>query len=265
MNLRILTRGLQIVPTLIILILSTACLPIRPLVAPTVEIIPSPSPTLRVQPTPTTVWFPPTSTFTPYPTLAVTPTPELLTGIGEVIFSDDFSSGEAWSLGRTAEGSVALGKNELTIAISTPRAYMFSYRNAPILDNFYAEITASPTLCKDLDEYGMLIRFNPPSSYYRFSLSCDGQVRLDRILSGSASSPQTWIPSGAVPPGAPSTSRLGVWALGEELRLFVNNEFQFSITDPTLSSGTLGVFARSAGENVVTVNFSDLVAYQVTP
>lgn len=246
-----------------LLLFLSACLP-----TVTPEPLPAAAtllPTATSQPalTPTVVWFPSTATFTPIPTRAITPTPEQKPGIGEELFSDDFTDAQAWQLGRTAEGSVALGKGELTIAIASPKAYLYSVRQEPVLDDFYAEITASPNLCRGLDEYGLLVRFSEPASYYRFSLSCDGQVRLDRVISGQASSPQTWLPSGAVPPGAPSSSRLGVWVVGEEMRFFVRGEYQFSVTDPLLSSGRLGVFARSAGETAVTVNFSDLVVYEV--
>lgn len=177
--------------------------------------------------------------------------------------SDDFSSGEAWTLGRTSAGGAALGKNELTIALSEPGAYVASLRDGPVLSDFYLEITASPTLCKGLDEYGVLLRASSLVDFYRFSLSCNGQTRLDRLVAGKASSPQPWTLSGAVPPGAPSTSRLAIWAKGREMRFFVNDEYQFTVSDPMLPSGSIGVFARSAGDNAVTINFSDLIIRKI--
>ena len=65
--------------------------------------------------------------------------------------------------------------------------------------------------------------------------------------------------SGSVPPGAPSRSRLAVWAKGKELRFYVNGEYQFDLKDPTLLRGDLGFFIRSAGDNAVTISFSDLI------
>ena len=94
--------------------------------------------------------------------------------------------------------------------------------------------------------------------FYRFSLTCDGQLRLDKYFGGRASSPQPLEPSGSVPRGAPSDSRLGVWALGSDLRFYVNGDFQFSLHDPSLPSGGIGVFARSGGENAVSISFSNL-------
>lgn len=229
---------------------------------------PFPSATLvdTQTPTSTIVWFPPTSTFTPFPTQTIVPpTPEKRPGVGEIIFRDDFSDPELWALYRTDVGGAAFGKNELTIAIQNERAYIASTRNKPMLDNFYLEVTASPTLCHGLDEYGLLLHYASASDFYRFSLSCDGQVRLDRVLHGQASTPQAWMLGAMVPVGAPSFSRLGVWLVGKEIRCFVNDQYQFTVTDPTIPSGLVGVFARSVGEDALTVSFSDLVVKEVLP
>lgn len=238
----------------------TGCLPLD-------ESLPTPtatqSPANTSTPTATVIWFPPTATPTSLPTIQVTPTPDLRPDLGDILLQDNFSSGDHWSLGQTAASSIALGVNELSIVLSEPRAYAFSMRDQPVLSNFYAEITASPTLCQDRDEYGLLLRMTSPSDFYRFALSCDGQVRLDRLVAGQASSPQPWMQSGSVPPGAPSISRLAVWVYDKEMRFFINDTYQFTVKDPLLPSGNLGVFARSAGENAVTVSFSDLVVRNI--
>ena len=74
---------------------------------------------------------------------------------------------------------------------------------------------------------------------------------------------QDWTPSGQVPIGAPFELRLGVWANDKEIRLFVNDVYQFTITDPALKVGSVGVFVRATGSNAVTVNFRDLVIYSL--
>lgn len=215
--------------------------------------------------TPTIIWFPPTATHTPFPTPVITPTQDMRPKLGDILFEDDFSDPKAWQLSQTDIGSVALGKNELTIAIGENDATLFSIRAEPILTDFYLEITAAPSMCRGLDEYGVLFRVSPNIDYYRFSLSCNGQVRLDRVIGGQASSPQPWLLSGSVPPGAPSSSQIGIAAVGSNLDFFVNGQYQFSIKDPLLNSGGVGVFARSANKMAVTVNFSDLVVYKVLP
>jgi hypothetical protein len=211
-------------------------------------------------PSPTIVWFPATATPTSFPTPVVTPTLDLRPQAGgELLLSDDFSDPSAWTLSQTRAASAALGVNELTLALHQPGGYLYSLRSEPLLGDFYLEITASPNLCKDEDEYGLLLRVSPSLDFYRFSLSCAGQARVDKYFNGTASSPQPPVYSGAVPPGAPSASRLAVLAQGRELQFFANDEYLFTVSDPSLVSGSLGVFVRSAGDNDLTVSFSDLV------
>lgn len=242
---------------LLSLILST-CAPVE---TPATAVFESPTPVREA--TATVIWFPPTATPTPIPTKPVTPTPDLHPYLGEILFTDDFSSPGSWSLSQTTQGSAALGHNELTIAIQEPRTYIYSVRGEPVLGDFYLEITASPTLCRETDEYGVLLRLTSPGDFYRFSLSCDSQVRLDRLVNGVASSPQPWMFSGVIPPGAPNIARLGVWAHGKEMRFFINDQFQFTVSDPLLPSGNIGVFARSAGDYAVTVSFSELIVREI--
>ncbi len=243
-------------------ILLTACASApAALVTPTDTPVPSPAATV----TPTVVWFPPTDTPTPFPTPVITPTVDMRPKTGEVLLADDFSDPQAWALSQTENGSIALGKNELTIAISEVNAYLYSVRDQPVLSDFYLEITAETSLCRGLDEYGLLFRVSPSMDYYRYSLSCNGQVRLDRVIGGKASSPQPWMLSGAVPPGAPAIVKLGIEAVGTEMSFFVNDQYQFSIHDPLLRSGSVGVFARSTNNMAVTVNFSNMIVYEIIP
>jgi len=195
-------------------------------------------------------------------TPVVTPTVDVGVQTGSLLFSDDFSAEDRWELGKLPQGSAALGKDELTLAIQRPGGYLTSLRRGTSLSDFYLEITASPSLCRGEDEYGLLLRYTEAQEFYRFSLNCQGQARLDKYYNGNASSPQPPVYSGSVPPGAPSSSRLGVLAQGKEMQFFANGEHLFTVSDPSLPSGTLGVFARSNGETAVTVNFSGLEVFE---
>jgi hypothetical protein len=248
---------------LTILFSLAACLPVS---LPTETLQPSPIPGETPTLTPTVIWFPPTRTPIPFPTQTIAPpTPEQRPNLGEIIFTDDFSSAEFWDLAFGQTASAALGKNELTLAIQEGRTYIATTRSQPILGDFYAEITASPTLCHSMDEYGLLVRYASAGDFYRFAISCDGQVKLDRVLNGQASTPHPWELGLMVPVGAPSSSRLGIWVAGKEIRCFVNDRYQFTVTDPSISSGLIGMFARSTGEGALTVSYSDLVVREVLP
>lgn len=227
---------------------------------------PTSSPTLPPTPsaTQTIEWFPATSTPTPIPpTLEFTPTPEKLSGVGKVIYRDDFTANRGWTIPISSEGEINIENGELNIIIQEPDTFLYSVLEEEVFTDFYAEITASPSLCSGNDQYGFM--FRAVDRYYRYALSCDGEERLDLILSQSAAELQPWMVSACVPSAAPCEVRLGVWAVGSEFRLFINGTHQFTVTNEEIARGSLGVFARSAGETAVTVSFTDLVVREISP
>jgi len=180
----------------------------------------------------------------------------MLTGVGTLIASDDFTDPGEWDTAVSDEGSASVSRKRLTV-VAQPGVYMVSLQRQMVLANFYAEITAKPSLCRGEDEYGFLVRASAVT-YYRFALTCNGQAHAERISVSERHELQKPILSGDVPLGAPGEVRIGVWAGGSELRLFLNDRYQFSITDKNISSGSVGVFARAAGNTPITVTFSDL-------
>ena len=182
-------------------------------------------------------------------------------GLGSEIITDDFSSSANWDIAASNEASANIKNNRLTLSVQS-EVYILSLRNDLALDNYYAEITARPSLCRDGDNYGILIRASA-TNYYRFALTCNGTARAERISGGTRLILQQPLPSGDVPPGAPGEVRIGVWAVGREMRLFLNGRFQFTISDPSFPIGALGVFVRSVGETAAVVSFSDLTVQTV--
>jgi hypothetical protein len=235
---------------------------------PTPTLLPTYTPTPAVPTltsTTTPVWFPSTATFTPRPTItSPASTPDPHPGIGQTILDDDFTDPSLWSSQAAENGSAKFGKSELTLITRAKRLYIYSLRTKPQLGNFYAEITANPVFCRGMDEYGLLVRAISAASTYRFSVSCDGQARLDRIFEGQASAIITWQFSPGIPPGGPSIVRLSVWASGETMRFFVNDNQLFEGRDPKIASGNLGVFIRSASDETLTVNFSELKVFDLS-
>ena len=185
----------------------------------------------------------------------------MLTGLGSIIATDDFSRSSTWDTASSDQGSASISRDRLTLAVQ-PGIYLTSLQRDIVAGDFYAEITARPSLCRGEDEYGFLVRANAVT-YYRFSLTCNGQAHAERISVKERHDLHEPVMSGDVPPGAPGEVRIGVWTAGPELRLFLNGRFQFSFTDLNLSSGTVGVFARAADDTPVTVTFSDLVVRAV--
>lgn len=183
-------------------------------------------------------------------------------GIGSISITDDFSVPDLWNIASSNDANSIVSDNHLTLTVQ-PGVYMYSLRQDLILGNFYVEITAQPKLCRDKDEYGFIARGNAVA-YYRFALTCNGRVRAERVSGQQRHPLQEPMLSGDVPLGAPGETRIAVWALGNEMRLFLNDRYQFNIVDQNYLSGTLGVFARASGDTPITIVFSDLVVYDLT-
>jgi len=248
----------HIVPSFIItgLLILSACAPAN-LTPPTETPLPLDTPL----PSPTVIWFPPSATPTLLALATYTATPEMSPGIGSITYTDDFSKDSSWNTATSDQGSAAISRNRLSLA-AQPGVYMVSMNRDLILGDFYAEITAHPSLCRGEDSYGILVRI-AGNSFYRFSLTCNSMIQAERIKNSVRLVMQQPVPSGDAPPGAPGEVRIGMWAVGYEMRLFLNGRFQFSINDVNLPSGGFGVFAQGAGDTQVSVTFSDFVVYDV--
>jgi len=230
------------------------------------EVDPWPTDTATPLPTETQVWFPATATNTPHPPATPVPsvTPVQLSGMGELILKDEFLAEDGWAEFRKNTGSAVLGPGELTLTVTDDDGYLTIFRSVPTVDDFYLEVMANPRLCQVGDSYGLLVRAASGLDYYRFSVSTDGQVRADRFKSGNVVVLQAWTPSGQVPRGCPISLKLGVWAVDDELRFFVDDVYQFTIEDAAIARGQIGLFGRSRSETNLSISFSDLELYWVS-
>ena len=216
-------------------------------------------------PSPTIDWFPVTDLPTLPAPVQPTPTSAIFPELGALIFEDDFQDSSLWTLTNGPRGSAALGVDEMTIVLNQEGAYVATTRLEPVLDDFYLEVNVRANLCAGFDEFGVLLRMASQGDFYRFSVSCNGQMRMDLIRGGTATAPLSWTPSAAVPSNAPSTFKLGAWASGETMYFFINDTFQVEVPAPFILQGGMGFFARSRGQNAVTVNFSELRVWEVAP
>ena len=241
---------------LLLTFLLTACSALeRPALGTATPLPPSPTPLLS----PTVVWFPPTVETLPATSLPPTATPDLLPGLGDVLYTDDFTDPKNWS----DLGTDSVREGRLTLAAS-PGVYQISLHQELLVSDFYAEITAHLSLCRGADEYGFLVRAIP-AAYYRFTLNCNGEVKADRIVNSARTPLQLPFTTIDAPHGGPSEVKIAVWAVGREMRFFLNGHHQFTVNDPVMPSGTLGVFVRASEDSPITISFSNLVVRKVTP
>ncbi len=237
-------------------ILLAGCVPTAlPTVTPTPE-----TPTLTETPTATIDWFPATETPTPLPTEARTPTPNYFGSVGEILVEDDFTAPDVWRGYELENGRVTVANGHITLALDQADGLIYGFRPSPILDDFYAEITASPNFCQPQDEYGLMVRITGARlNHYRFAISCDGKAELRRVVNNRGTVLAEWQREFMLPTSFPSNSTLGVLVQGSSLRFFVNGNLVYSVEDAIISEGAFGVYARAGGGGPISVNFSDLV------
>jgi hypothetical protein len=121
---------------------------------------------------------------------------------------------------------VDIKDNQITLGVQSG-TYVVTLRDDRVFSDFYAEIKAKPILCRDGDEYGLLVR-GTAVAHYRFVLACNGLVRADRASVEERHILQDYVLSGDVPPGAPSEVNIGVWAVGDEMQLFLNDDSTYN-------------------------------------
>ena len=255
MNADINFRALRVIPSPILLltILLTACSSlIRPPLGTATPRPPTATPVLS----PTPIWFPPTETPTPRPLTLPTDIPDWRPGLGSEIKVDPFSDEESWDLFKSDDGLAALADNSLILS-AAPNVYLFSLNRDLVLTDYYVEVTARVNICRGADEYGLLVRAIP-RAYFRFVVNCNGEVRAERITGNERFVLRPPYHTSNVR-GAPSEVRMAVWAFKNELRFFLNDIYQFSVSDNNLPSGSIGFFVHATGDTPVTVAFADLV------
>lgn len=173
-------------------------------------------------------------------------------GAGELLFEARFAAGEGWAVGSDTGGGASLSEGSLVLAVSLPNASRFVLAPTPPQADFLLEAGLRASLCSAADEIGILFRVTPTGDHYRFTLDCQGQVRVTRLVGAGAVllAGPTDAPSAI--PGSPAENRLAVLGQGDTFSLIVNDEPVLEVRDPILTSGQFGFFVRSASQGQTT-------------
>ncbi|MDX1601354.1 MAG: hypothetical protein R3191_07570 [Anaerolineales bacterium] len=247
--------------TLVVAIIITACAACSPAPA---------SPTATAAPSPTIT---PT---VPFPTLAPSPTevppsspvppPEVAAGSGQTVYETSFDHAGDWPLGQDALGTTSLLEGSLSVVVSAPQSTRTVASPAPPQRDLVLQATFTPQLCSPDDEYGLYFRRTPDDTYLRFTVTCSGAVRARRV---TADGPRAVVPfleeHPAVIPGAPARNRLAVRALGDTVRLYVNEVQVLTFTDPTPLPGHSGVVVTSDRDGQTTLFVADYTLSDLAP
>jgi hypothetical protein len=215
-------------------------------------------------PTATRIWFPSTATPTVYFTPQQTPTPNEGPDFGGLVITDDFSDRTTWVTGVSADGNVAYGDNTLNLAVSTPGSTLTSFRKDTYFSDFYLETTITANLCSPTDIYGLVFWSLNDRTYYRISFNCSGEYAMEKVKESRISTLLDWSPSGQIPRGGLSPFRVGLWVGGGYVRLYLNDVYQNGVYMAPATGG-IGAFAYSAEGPAVSISYSDMTIYSVSP
>ncbi|NIM95121.1 MAG: hypothetical protein GTO18_15600 [Anaerolineales bacterium] len=199
----------------------------------------------------------PTGTATSPP--SPTPTSDVLSGLSSVWFEDDFSSDEGWQLSQDPNGATSILNERLVIAIRTSGGFRYSLSPADPLDNFFLEVVIQPLVCQPGDEYGIMYRVNESLEHYRFTLDCDGEARVTRVMNDGAVYLIPKTDTYAAYPGPMAGNTLGVWGRGDQFRFWINGMEVFEASDTLINGGGFGLFARLDKGDQTTVSFDNFL------
>ncbi len=138
--------------------------------------------------------------------------------------------------------------------------------------NMYVEMTVKSGECSGTDGYGLIFRvpvFKTPDQGYLFEVSCDGQYRLWKWdgkagEKGIATILVNWKANTNINKGSSAVNRLGVWANGNSIKLYVNGVFLEEVTDSSFGTGSFGIFVNAGPTNKYTIQV-DEISYWLNP
>jgi hypothetical protein len=208
---------------------------------------------------------------TPSPTQDLTD-PRAGLNLSNPDYTDDFSDQGRWYSGYEDAGVRLAYEGQAFAATDKLTDLFIFYSGSGRTDsNFYAEIDMTIGPCSGRDSGGMAVRVGGADNdrSYVFEVACNGQYRLRKFIDFNTI-PQVlrnWTTSAAINLGSNATNRLGLFADGDELYLFVNGELltQAPIVDNGYAQGRYGIFASAAETPFLKVLFDNFAVWVLAP
>ena len=255
----------KILPLILAVLLLAACnLPTRPIdtPTPTVDLVatqianllatqesvtrnaplatqpPSPTPSATPEATPT----PP-----PAPTPTTNPSDPALS-LGDPTWKDSLDTAKNFYLFENDQTKVEAEDGALALTGRNANGWLgWSLTYAQNPSDFFLEATFRTRTCAGSDLYGIVFRASKENAGYFFGVTCDGRYNLTyrdlnndiqkELISMKAAS--------AIQAGSDQINRLGVFAQGDKISLYINGSLIDEVTDSTRSSGYFGAFVAA--------------------
>ncbi|MGD8603966.1 MAG: SdrD B-like domain-containing protein [Anaerolineales bacterium] len=187
----------------------------------------------------------PTLEFTP------SPTPYVLTGpgagLGQPDFVENFEDGRDWYLYADGHVTFNVTGDELLMTAINPDEWTGWLLTWPEVDDFYLEVEAEPGDCSGLDNFGLVARVGTDGGYYGYlaGVACNGQLSLRWWTGVDYVMLAGWRPHEVLTDWDGGPIRIGLWAEGDTLKFYINNQLVAEIEDDRQLSGLFGLYIGS--------------------
>lgn len=203
----------------------------------------------------------PEANVTPTATPEADPRNELGSSTWGAVFEDGT---ETWFQYENEQAKSEVRDGKLVLTAKKANSFDAWTMSHPELDDFYLEVVfTTGESCAGKDRYGILFRAPENTMGYLYNVACDGSYQL-RIWDGEQFTDLiNWTVDASIAQGPEINQRLGVWAEGDRLVLYVNGFEVGEARDSTFSEGTFGVNIAAAETEGFTVDVIEAKAWDL--
>ena len=185
--------------------------------------------------------------------------------LGSPDWRDPLDASTNWYLLSTeyTRFTVEDGRMQMTV-LEPDHGDEWGLSSRPELENFYLQATfITGDTCADADRYGVLVRSPDPNQGYVYGFSCSGRYRI-YAWDGETYRPiQEWRTTSAIKAGANQTNILGIWMVGDTIRLYANGQLLGEYSDDEFDSGRFGLFIGSPDTDNFTVYVDEVSTWDL--
>lgn len=196
----------------------------------------------------------PRPTAAPKPTAVPTPSSQ-----GSVLIEDDFDNPKSSELTEETSDNATytFADGAYAITVKTPKYIVWSSYDGNHGD---VDIQVDSTLDNGpLDSAaGVLFRYQDDDNFYYYRVSSDGSYNLTLYKSGERQVLVDWTEAPEIK-GRRQVNHLGVEAVGDHIRLFVNDTLLAEVSDDTFAKGQIALAVSTFDEGGATFKFDNLV------
>ena len=173
------------------------------------------------------------------------------------VLQDDFSTVDTrWNLESSDTVTRNITDGEFLLQIDDTNTDAWS--TYPLsLEDVSITVDAHKTAGPDVNNYGVMCRYQDPDNYYFLQLGSDGTYAISRYLNGEFTPLVDWTASDAVRTGD-GLNHIRAECRGNLLSLYANDELLATVEDSALGVGKIALAAGTYDDAGVQVRFDNL-------